>query len=273
MSLTHKTRLRTYLADTGGEARSVRHQPAVISEQGDIVLPHAQVLESAVRVKADDGSSPVALQLAFSSGWSSLADSELIADTVVVASDLSLGELYREQHDYDIDYEQGRIRRTATGQIPSGANVYVWYRRYRVFDSGVDYTVDADAGRIERLAGGDLAAGQNVLVDYTPVALPVSDSLLDEAAREADRQIAARVAPEFIHSSDPALSSAATYLALSIISVSLAGSALSARSPSRSSAAWLDWGQRWRDQAETLLVPFAPAVASSRSLKMIRRDT
>lgn len=271
MALTHVDRLRIYLADAGVGATPVEKLSATIPDSGPLQLPHPQIVESSVRVLADEGGSPLQRTVILSTDWVTLPDSELIAETAAVASDRSLGIIYREQLDYEIDLHAGKIRRVAGGAIADGASVSVWYRAYRVFDPGIDYTVEYTTGRIRALSGGALLAGQHVLIDYTPVGVPVSDSLLEEAVREADRRVSEIVAPEYALASDPDLSSAATYLGLSLVALSLAGAALTAPGGHAISAAWREWGEQWRLQAERLLSRFLPPAAAQRPLQLTRR--
>ena len=95
-----------------------------------------------------------------------LAEQNIIPDSVVVASDSSLGTIYTENLDYHVDHVGGKIARVATGMIASGASVAVWYYAYRVYTEGVDYTVNYERGTIRRAPAGAIEDGQSVFVDY-----------------------------------------------------------------------------------------------------------
>lgn len=272
MPLTSPDRLRIYLADAGIGSAPVHNYAMAIPESGAAQLPHGQLVTGSVKVKTDPGTPPMHYTLLLADAWTALPVTDVIEETLVVASDASLGEVYREGIDYEADYAAGRLRRLPDGAIGETA-VSVWCRTYRVFSEGIDFTVEHSSGRVRRIAGGEINPGQAVLIDYTPAATPVSDALLDEAMREADRRIAAIVSEEYAESSDPALAAAATYVALALVAHAMSGAALAAPTTTSSARAeaWRAWGERWQDLASRLLEPFLRPAATMQKLRLSGR--
>jgi hypothetical protein len=274
MPLTSPDHLRIYLTDAGIGATPVNNYAMAIPESGAAQLPHGQLVSGSVKVKADMGAPPMRYTQVITDSWTSLPATDVIEDTLVVASDQSLGDVYREGADYEADYAAGRLRRLPDGAIGEAA-VSVWCRTYRVFSEGIDFTVEHSSGRVRRIAGGEINPGQAVFVDYTPSSTPASDALLEEAIREADRRIASAVVEEYSESSDPALAAAATYVALALVAHAMSGAALAAPTTTSSARAeaWRAWGERWQGLADRLLEPFLRPAATMQKLRLTGRTS
>jgi hypothetical protein len=181
-------------------------------------LPHLLLVSGSEKVKAKEGATPISETVDFASSDSiQLANKELIPDTVVVASDSSLGQIYSENLDYTIDYHQGIIARITSGAIGSGTSVVIWYLFFRVYVKDADYKIDYSKGLLRRLASGDIEDGQWLLVDYSVEFALLSDEVMENAVTEADDQVLKFIDPSFVNSRDQSLVTAETYLAVSIL--------------------------------------------------------
>lgn len=181
-------------------------------------LPHILILSGSEKLKAKEQNTPTQETISFaSSDTVQLAHQELIPDTVVVASDSSLGEIYVENVDYSIDYDEGRISRIPSGSIPPASSMVIWYLFFRIYTRDTDYQIDYTKGQIKRLGSGDIEDGQWVLVDYTVEFALLSDDVIENATKEANDQILKYINSSYANSTDQSLVTAETYLVVSIL--------------------------------------------------------
>jgi len=181
-------------------------------------LPHILILSGSEKLKAKEQNTPTQETISFaSSDTVQLAHQELIPDTVVVASDSSLGEIYVENVDYSIDYDEGRISRIPSGSIPPASSMVIWYLFFRIYTRDTDYQIDYTKGQIKRLGSGDIEDGQWVLVDYTVEFALLSDAVIENATKEANDQILKYINSSYANSTDQSLVTAETYLVVSIL--------------------------------------------------------
>jgi hypothetical protein len=181
-------------------------------------LSHINILPSSERVKGKEQNLPTQENISFSSSDTvSLSHPELIPDTVVVAKDSSLGEIYVENVDYSMDYDNGRITRIPDGSIPEGSKVVVWYLFFRIYAKDTDYRMDYNKGQIRRIGSGEIEDGQWVLVDYTVEFGLLIDEVIANAIVEANDKILKIIDPSYSNSTDQSLVTAETYLAVSIL--------------------------------------------------------
>ena len=133
-------------------------------------------------------------------------------NSVVVADDLLLTTVYTENDDYVIDYVSGTVERTTVGSaITDGQAVYVWHIPYVVLVSGSDYNIDYDNGIIKRRAGTTIPNKATVYVDYSHSQATVTDSALTEIILEMEAFISPRLKSGFsLDSADEGLKGAAT---------------------------------------------------------------
>jgi hypothetical protein len=181
-------------------------------------LPHILLLSDSEKVKASEQNVPTQEIISFASSDSvNLSHQELIPDTVVVAKDSSLGEIYVENVDYSINYDGGSINRISSGSIPPDSPVVIWYLFYRLYVRDTDYQINYTKGQIKRLSSGDIEDGQWVLVDYTVEFALLSDEVIENSVQEASHQILQYIDPTYANSTDQSLVTAETYLAVSIL--------------------------------------------------------
>jgi hypothetical protein len=196
----------------------VSNEAVQLPVSGPVQLQKQMILASSETVKAKEQNTPTRESVSFAAGDEiNLVHSKLISDSVIVASDTSLRQVYVENVDYHIDYDLGTIRRVPAGVIAAGAEVIVWYLFYRVYQRGVDYDIDYQQGTLTRRNSGAIEAGQWILVDYTTEYGSLDDSAIENAITEADREVLSFIDEAYSESSDRALVTAETYLAVSII--------------------------------------------------------
>jgi hypothetical protein len=234
-------------------------------------LPHINILPGSERIKGKEQNVPTQENISFSSSDTvSLSHQELIFDTVVVAKDSSLGEIYVENIDYSIDYDNGRITRIPDGSIPQGSETVIWYLWFRIYTKDTDYHIDYNKGQITRITSGEIEDGQWVLADYTVEFGLLSDEVIANAIVEANDKILKVIDPSYSNSTDQSLVTAETYLAVSILCNIKALEVLtqnpgSTASPKAGSLAWSNMSCVYRERAFDLLKKFRKDPGSLRS--------
>jgi hypothetical protein len=227
-------------------------------------LPHVLILTNSEKVKAKEQNTPTQETISFvSSDTVQLTQEELIPDTVVVANDSSLGEIYQENVDYSVDYDEGRITRIPSGSIPQTSSLVIWYLYFRIYTKDSDYQIDYTKGRIKRISSGEIEDGQWVLVDYTVEFALLSDEVMENSIKEANDQILQYIDSTHANSTDQALVTAETYLSVSILCNIKAMEAMTQNIGAGTgwqahsvSLAWSKMSGIYRDQAYELLMKF-----------------
>jgi hypothetical protein len=227
-------------------------------------LPHMLLVAGSETVKAKEQNIPVSETVSFaSSDTVQLAHQELIPDTVVVARDSSLGQIYAENVDYSIQYDDGRLSRIPGGSISEGSSAVIWYLHFRVYVRDTDYQIDYGKGQIKRLSSGDIEDGQWVLADYTVEFALLSDEVVENAIREANQQVLHYIDSSYANSADQSLVTAETYLAVSVLCNIKAMEAMTQNLASGTgwqahsiSLAWSKMSGVYRSQAYELLDKF-----------------
>ena len=195
-------------------------------------------------------------------GTASLPNPPLQSDSIVVASDSSLGHTYIENRDYCIDYQSGRLTRKADGEIAINQTVTVWYRNEHRYIRDTDFQADSPRGRLRRLSGGAIADGETVLLRYEPSYGAFPDDVIEQATAEANRLIEATIDPQKQFGADPVLSLAATYAALVTICRTAASRDLvSGTGLDRAATVWLNLADCYQRQSQELLTAFQPPPA------------
>lgn len=235
-------------------------------------LPHVLLLPGSEKVKAKENATPVSEKVSFASSDSvGLANGELIPDTIVVANNSSLGQIYLENVDYAIGYDEGTITRVPDGAIPSGSSVVIWYLHFRIYVKDADYQISYATGQIKRLGSGEIQDGQWVLVDYTVEFALLSDEVVENAVWEAGNQVTEHIDPSYANSTDQSLVTAETYLAVSILCNIKAMEAMSQNVAAGGgqthslSSAWSTMSGTYRQLAYEILEKFRKDSGSFRS--------
>lgn len=272
MPFTSPDLVRAHIANANFGDADVRNVALILSGTSPSALPHAGLKDGRVTVKAQRSNDPVRLNETLGDVWVILNHAHLIEDSVVVASDSSLGTIYIENYDYIVDYAGGRVKRITSGAITNGQQVVVWYGHYHIYTDGDDYTVNHASSQITRRATGDIADGQQVLVDYTVSLGAVSDELIDQAIAESGEAVLLLVSESHQDSPAPGLVIGATHMAVAQLARMRAVSVLAdgtinpafARSAAE---VWLDIATQYDRSAHTFLARFANPISQRFSLR------
>lgn len=268
MGLTGIAQVRQHLVRLNLGESEVINQSVRLTSGESVYLPHSHIVLDSESVMAMENNSPTSEILTLGSAPVSLIHSEVISDSVVCASDSSLTIIYQENIDFTVDYKSGAIWRTGGSTIPENSNVWVWYLFYRVYQKDVDYQINCTQGSIRRLSSGSIEEGQEVQIDYRLGGTQFSEEEINQAITEAESEMAHLIHPNFQESTDPALQTAATSLALSILCRNAAGMAYSSAAYSaKMPDFWLELSGSYRRTAMNLLTWFrkgTPAIRRPR---------
>lgn len=262
MSFTTLDVIKTHLLDNAFGQFSICRHPLQLIELEEVELPHHNLVEDSDVVKWNVDIEP-ALEgpISLSSyNWSVLNAQHLVEGSTVVALTSTLETVYREEVDYQMDSEGGRIRRAAGGSIPDGQTVYVHYYSYRLFDRSSDFEMDYAQGTVRRVSGSAIPDGANVLLDYAVTAGSVTDALIEQAITEAEDRIVRSLAAGYDeNSTDQGLKTGATELTLAVLARDQAAEVL-ARLESSDSASrarqWESLAEMFETRAWRVLAPF-----------------
>lgn len=258
MPFTNSEIVRHHLIETMSLRDSYRDVAVEMSGLAAIALMHSQLKEGSLVVKGKELGAPYATLVTLGDSPSPLGFANLIPDSVVVASDSSLGRIYAEHVDYHIDYLQGTVRRLE-GEIPVGGTVAVWFFAYRVYQRNSDYAVDHVRGTIRRITGSQIEDGQTVFVDYETQSLALDERQLDNAVAEADDLLLSLIDDSYRDSSNQGLVTAETYLALAVLCRVKAMAALQQPGGSATANHWQELGANYSADGLKIAKRFAPA--------------
>jgi len=276
MPFTDRELVKKHLVDFRVGQAEVKGFRAVLSGTDSLQLPHSGLVESSVVVKAIESSSPELETRTLADDWVSLAHTDVVSGSVVMANDTSLGTVYVENVDFTVDYDNGQLRRIDAGKITSGQTIAVWYFYYRRYTAGVDYTVDATNGRIDRLNDGAIEDGQAVLIDYTAGFGALTDEAIDQAIAEADQAIVQAIDSRYHDSIDPGLVVAETQWAVSLLcrvraAAELSGPSLKTTAAASAAKAWMELAEQYYQSAARSLKRFCRLVPAMRSPAFVPR--
>jgi hypothetical protein len=213
MSFTNISLVKKHISEHHLGVFEMENHPIHLEGSSPFKLPDSNIQVSSEKVKGKEILSPVQENISFSSGdMIQLLHSELILDTVVVASDSSLGKIYVENIDYSIDYENGKLIRISSGSILALSSVVIFYLYYRVYQKGVDYQLDYQKGELTRLTSGVIEDGQWVLLDYIVEYGFLNDETIAQAIVEANERVLKFIDSSYFESEDQGLVTAETYL-------------------------------------------------------------
>lgn len=258
MSFTTVEIVKKHILEKHVGIQQVESEPVRMVADTAIGLRYPPVYSGSEKVKAKQQSKPDYQTVDFSgSDEVGLNKPELMKDTVVVASDSSLGKIFKENVDYIVDYDGGVITRLSSGEVPPGAVVSVWYIPFKIYIRGQDYKVNYNKGEITRLSGGDIKSGQWVYVDYISEYAFIDDEVITNAINEANEQVLNFIDTVYSSSSDKSLVVAETYLAVSIICRIKALEAVSSGLKDTVSSSWSVLSDQYKRDAYILLEKFA----------------
>lgn len=217
MSFTNLALVRKHISEHHIGTAQFENIPIHLTGTAPIQLPNVNILFDSEKVKAKEMIAPISENIVFSSDTVNLAHSEIIPDSVVLAKDSSLGQIYIENVDFSINYDEGKVSRISDGSISSGASVVIWYFYYCLYQRDTDYKINYSSGEMTRLGSGTIEDGQWILVDYTVEYGSINDDIIENAILEASGVITNFIDPAYIDSTDQGLVTAETYLAVSTV--------------------------------------------------------
>lgn len=261
MAFTTREIVKKHILDHHLGSTNVKNESIRLQGTDWFQLQKHIILEGSEKIKGKEQFEPTREDINFASADSqNLTHSQLISDTVVAASDSSLGIIYMENVDYHIDYESGGITCLTGGSIPQGAAVSVWYLYYRVYEKGVDYDMDYRRGRIKRISSGAIESGQWIMADYTAEYGALDDDAIVNAISEANSRIIDFIDSVYHDSNDRLLVTAETYLAVSIICGIRAMESISpslGKNESADAMSWTALSEMYKKEAFNILSKFA----------------
>ncbi|MEW5702768.1 MAG: hypothetical protein AB1792_11135 [Candidatus Zixiibacteriota bacterium] len=254
-----------------GETRIDNHG-VVLNGTTPVQLPHTGLVEGSLVVKCRRGEAPTRELAVLADAWVSLSHDSLVPDSVVIASDSSLGVVFQENVDFIVDYTAGRVRRIVDGAIGGGQTVVVWFEYHHVFTAGDDYTITYTSGQLARRSTGAIADGQSVLVEYAVANGFVSDAVIEQAMAESGEAVLAMVDSPDEEQPAPALVIGATHWTVAAVArmraaAALASSAADSAAVRNITQAWLDLADRYEQSGRQFLSRFAAPVPSLQSLR------
>lgn len=262
MAFTDLATVRKHLVAASVPSQTYENSPVTLTGTTPQYLPHAHLLSNSVIVKwlASDKPERENAVLLINEDDSSLAHKNVVRNSVTVAADLALSQVFSEELDYRMNHRLGRIRRLAGGNISNSFPVVVWYHYYELFDETTDFIVDHSAGSVRRTTGSAIPDGANVLVDYTISQGSAEDVLIDQAIVEAQDIIVRGLRDGYTAAStDQGLKTGANYLALSIVSRGMSALMLTRNVGSDAYSRAREWQQlsdKWFGAAWNVLAPF-----------------
>ncbi|MDP2960934.1 MAG: hypothetical protein Q8N71_05865 [candidate division Zixibacteria bacterium] len=218
MSFTNISLVKKHISEHHLGVFEMENHPCHLTGSSPLKLPDSNIQVGSEKVKGKEILSPVQEEVSFLSGDTiQLLHSELILDTVVVASDSSLGQVYVENIDYSIDYDNGKLTRISSGSILALSSVVIFYLYYRIYQKDTDYKLDFQKGELTRIASGEIEDGQWVLLDYKVEYGFLNDETIAQAIAEANERILKFIDPSYYESEDQGLVTTETYLSVSIL--------------------------------------------------------
>lgn len=257
MSFTTVEIVKKHILEKHIGIQQIESEPVRLVADTAVGLKYPPVYSGSDKVKAKEQNKPDYQTVDFSGlDEVTLNKPELIKDSVVVASDSSLGKIFKENIDYIVDYNEGVLTRLSSGEIPQEATVSVWYVPFRIYTRGQDYKINYNKGEITRLSGGDIESGQWVYVDYVSEYTFIDDEVIANAINEANEQVLNFIDSVYTSSSDKSLVVAETYLAVSIVCRIKAMEAISSGLKDTVSSSWSVLAEQYKRDGYILLEKF-----------------
>lgn len=263
MSFTNLSLVKKHISEHHIGTTQLENISAHLVGASPFQLPHVNILFGSEKLKAKEMIVPLSENITFSSDTINLSHAEIIPDSVVVASDSSLGQIYIENLDFSINYEEGKVIRIPSGSISSGAGVVIWYLYYRLYTRDTDYEIDYAAGQITRLSNGAIEDGQWVLVDYTVEYGFLNDDIITNAMVEASDLMTKIIDTSYLDSTEQGLVTAETYLTVSILcrikGMDVMNQNISGSNALALSKSWSQIGDVYEEKSRLILNSYAKA--------------
>ena len=262
MSYTNVELVRKYITfgDLPGGLQT--NYPITFAGFEEVLLPGHSIIKDTVVVKAVGSVEPTYEAVTLGDSSLSLANDQLVPNSVAVASDTSLGTIYTENSDFAIDYTEGKIVRMDGGAIAGDSKVALWYQYYTQYNENSDFSISYQTGKITRLAGSAIQINQMVLVDYQLLQSYLNDEIIIEAVNQANAIVEGAIDTEQTFGADLVLQTAATYLAISLLCrIEAAGCLRYGGNGDKETRWWLSLGESYRTDFEKLIKKFHPGAS------------
>lgn len=263
MSFTNVEIVRKHILEKHLGINRIESEPLQLHAENSNSVAFPPIRSGSEIVKAITRIKPAIQTISFSSSERlNLSQKPIVKDTVVVASDSSLGLVYQENIDYLIDCGEGIITRILTGAIPAGHNLVIWYLPYRVYVKDIDYRISYSKGELTRLSDSAILSGQSLEIDYTSEFGIVDDDIISNSINEANEAVLNFIDSAYIDSVDKSLVIGETYLAIAILCRIKAVEAASAGFSENVKSSWLAIADQYKNEAYSFLGKFAATVGS-----------
>ncbi len=259
MSFTNIELVRKHLQESIRVSGEVENYLLKLSGTETVRLPNAGLVDDSEIIKGKTQVTPHRESFVLADVAHSLTRSELTPESVVLAKDDSLSEIYAENIDYTVDYSDGKITRIATGAIESGQSVTAWYGAFTVYTRQTDYQVSYRDGELTRIESGSIGDGQLLWIDYRIESSVFSDDAIFNAIVEASAQLDCQIDQAIAGDASSILTVAETYLTVSLLAQIRALEVLQSSSladRSRISASLLEISNRYRESFAELIKPY-----------------
>lgn len=259
MSYTTTEQVRRHVLDSAPVTDSTIEQPFTLGATEWTSFHRGPVKSDSVRVAARRSDPPTRISAAFTGDLLSLPAVGICRDSVMVASDSSLGIEFIENVDYTVDYVSAAIVRKAGGAIAAGQSVSVWYRPRFEYAIDSDYQLDSEGSRLKRLTSGTIGDGETVLVSYEPQQSSFPDDVIAQATDEANQFISAAIDPAKEFGADAHLALTATYHAVALICrIAATRDLIGGAGSNTLASAWLKLAETHQQLSRELIDSFRP---------------
>lgn len=262
MSYTNVELVRKYISFGNLPGGLQKDYPVTFTGLEEVLLPGHSIITDTVVVKAIGSAEPTFEEITLGDSTISLTHTQLMPNSVAVASDSSLGTIYSENADFSIDYTNGKIIRIDGGNIVSGSKTALWYHYYAQYIENSDFSVSHQTGTIKRLAGSAIQIGQRILIDYQLLQSFLNDEIIIEAVNQANAIVEGEIDTEQTFGADLVLQTAATYLAISLLCrIEAAGCLRYGGNGDKETRWWLSLADSYRSDFEKLIKKFHPGAS------------
>lgn len=256
MSYTNIELVKKHMEFIQPISENIIDQLVICNSNSSIKIFNGSISENSVQVKTINSSEPLKVSLTISADTFSISSAPLVRNSVLCASDSSLGTLYTENIDFVIDYQNATCSLKTGGQLTIGMEITFFYHPYSLYIENSDYKIDYENGSFQRVSSGDIQLGESLYIDYTPLSSNYTDAILSNAVTEANAIIEKEVDPNKEFGADLVLQTVATYRALEILCRSTAMRDLISGSKKDTVNSWIKLADIYLQRATNLVLSF-----------------
>ena len=256
MSYTNVDLLRNHIEFIQPISDFVYDQLVIFNTDSYIKIFNGSITENSLAVKTITVYTPLKKSISVSDTSFAIHNCPLVRSTVVCASDSSLGNIYKENIDYVIDYSTAICTLKNGGQISVGDAVTFYFIPFTLYTENTDYRTDYNSGEIQLITSGNMQLGETLYIDYSPIYNNYTDAILNNAVLEANAIIEKQVDPNKQFGADLVLQAAATYRALEILCRSSAMRELISQNKKDNAVSWIKLAELYVSRSESLILSF-----------------